>query len=298
VAIAALGIAGLAGDGAAAEAAPPPSQVSFGAASLFPGFTPLLHDYVVRCNDAPVTVDGHAGGGWQAAIGSGPFRSGNFSEVVSVGAGQAFVITVREAAHPGQLYRYHVRCLPSDFLGWDFTRYGPVWPRYISVDTTHQLGYRDRRYAIIFNSHGVPIWWYHTPAGRTRVLPSGNVLWFDRSPAPNRWEVHRLDGSLVRTLEPVGSPADDHDLQLLDNGDYLLGSYVKQDHVDASAYGGSSDATVVNAELQQVSPGGQLVWDWKSQDHVALAETERHWPWVVNHGYDIVHWNSIEKADP
>jgi hypothetical protein len=30
---------------------------------------------------------------------------------------------------------------------------------------------------------------------------------------------------------------------------------------------------VVNAELQQVSPGGQLVWDWKSQDHVALAET-------------------------
>jgi hypothetical protein len=270
--------------------------VTFSAPSLFPSFSTLLHDYVVRCNDAPVTVDGHATGGWQAAIGGGSFGSGDFSELVPLRAGQAFVITVRESAHPGQLYRYYVRCLPANFLGWDFARYGPVWPRYISVDTTHDLGRRDERYAIIFNNHGVPIWWYHTPAGRTRVLPDGKVLWFDRSPTPHRWEVHRLDGSLVRTLEPVGPPADDHDLQFMENGDYLLGAYVKQDHVDTSAYGGSSDATVVNAELQQVSPEGQLVWDWRSQDHIGLAETERHWPWAVNNGYDIVHWNSIEES--
>ena len=46
-----------------------------------------------------------------------------------------------------------------------------------------------------------------------------------------------------------------------------------------------------------MSPDGQLVWGWKSQDHIALAETGRHWPWVrSDHDYDIAHWNSIEPA--
>ena len=45
-----------------------------------------------------------------------------------------------------------------------------------------------------------------------------------------------------------------------------------------------------------MSPAGQLVWRWKSQDHIALAETGRHWPWAVDHGYDIAHWNSIEPV--
>ena len=40
---------------------------------------------------------------------------------------------------------------------------------------------------------------------------------------------------------------------------------------------------MINAELQEVSPQGRLVWDWKSQDHIALAETGRCWPWVVHH---------------
>jgi hypothetical protein len=100
----------------------------------------------------------------------------------------------------------------------------------------------------------------------------------------------------VRTVDGVGRRADVHDIQFLDNGHHLIGSYVKQQHVDTSAYGGSSDATVINTELQEVTRGGRLVWSWKSQNHVALAETGRHWPWAVDHNYDIAHWNSIEPA--
>jgi hypothetical protein len=88
--------------------------------------------------------------------------------------------------------------------------------------------------------------------------------------------------------------ADHHDLQFTGNGDHLVGSYVIQSHVDTSAYGGSSDADVVNAELQEVTPAGALVWDWKSQNHISLAETGRWWP--SQQPYDIVHWNSIEPA--
>ena len=48
-----LGFTGLA---SSAAAEPPASKVSFNVASLFPKFSPGVHDYVVRCNDAPVTV--------------------------------------------------------------------------------------------------------------------------------------------------------------------------------------------------------------------------------------------------
>jgi hypothetical protein len=295
VALSALMIAGLFGAGAGAQAAPPSGQVNFSVPSLFPKFSPLLHDYVVRCNDAPVTVQGHASGGWEAKIANNPFRRGDFSEVVPLSSGRAFTITVRQVDGP-QLYRYHVRCLPNNFPDYTFTRSGPVSPRYFSAD--RDFVPFDRRYGIIFNDHGVPIWWIHAPTHATKVLADGNVLWFDRS--VYRWEIHRLDGSLVRTLDAVGPPADPHDLQMLGNGGYLFGAYVQQSHVDTSAYGGSSDATVLNAELLRVSPDGQLVWDWKSQDHIALAETGRFWSSVVNKptlwGYDILHWNSIEPA--
>jgi hypothetical protein len=288
-----VGLVGLFGAGAGAEAAPPPEQVSFSSApSLFPKFRPKAHDYVVRCNNGPVTVQAHVVGGWEAAIANPPYRSGDFSEVVPLGAGQAFTITVRQVDGP-QLYRYHVRCLPNDFPKYTFSRSGPVSPRFFSVDQAF-FHPQDQRYAIVFDSYGAPIWWYRAPARSPRVLSNGNVLWFD---LPSyRWQIHRLDGSLVRTLNAVGHPADVHDLYLLGNGDYLVGAYVNQRHVDTSAYGGSSDATVTNARLQQVSSDGQLLWDWKSQEHVALAETGRHWPWAINNGYDIAHWNSIEPA--
>jgi Arylsulfotransferase (ASST) len=288
LASAAIAIAGLCG--AAARAQPPaPGEVSFSVPSLFPTFGPNVHDYVVRCNDGPVTVDAHVSAGWEASIANRPYRSGDFSAAVQLSAGRAFAITVRRAPDP-QLYRYHVRCLPNDFPGYTFSRNGPVSPRYFSAGSAYL------HYGIIFDNHGVPIWWYPTGAQGTRVLSNKTVLWANHAFSPPRWEIHRLDGSLVRTLNAVGHPANSHDLQLLGNGDYLAGFYVKQSHVDTSAYGGSSDATVVNAELQQVSPSGGLIWDWKSQDHISLAETGHRWPWAVKHGYDIAHWNSIEPA--
>jgi hypothetical protein len=290
----ALVVAGLLATGAQA-APPPPGAVSFDTPTLFPSFSPTVWDYVVRCNDGPVTVDVHASGGWEAAINSSrPFRSGDFSRLVSLRSGRAFVVLVRRVQSPQTDYRYHVRCLPSSFPNYTFTRNGPASPRFFAA--TRDFTALDVQYGMIFDNNGVPIWWVHAPVHGLRVLPNGNVVWNDHTVSPPKWAIHRLDGTLVRTLGGVGRRADVHDIQLLDNGDHLIGSYVAQKHVDTSAYGGSSDATVINAELQQVTPGGRLVWSWKSQDHVALAETGRHWPWAIDHNYDIAHWNSIEPA--
>jgi hypothetical protein len=262
---------------------------------LFPDYSPQNHDYVVRCQDTAVTVDSHASGDWEVAIAGGPFRGGDFVDLVPLSTGQAFTVTARQTGHP-ELYSYHVRCLPDDFPNFSFAQSGPVSPRLFAVDLEYTSD--PTPYGIIFNNHGAPIWWYPAEAKAIRALPDGNLVWASHHVSPSTWEVHGLDGSLVRTLDPVGRGANPHDMQLTGNGDYLVGAYVQQRHVNTSAYGGSSDADVVNAELQQVTPGGQLVWDWKSQDHVSLAETGRMWPWVSHHpvaqGYDIAHWNSIE----
>ena len=97
--------------------------------SLFPNFSPNIYNYVVRCNNGPVTVTGHTSGGWEAAIGNEPFRSGDFAEPVPLSSGRAFTITVRQVGYP-QLYRYHVRCLPNDFPKYTFTRSGAVSPQF------------------------------------------------------------------------------------------------------------------------------------------------------------------------
>ncbi len=280
-----------------ADAAPPPGEVSFGTTpSLFPKFAPKIHDYVVRCNNQPVTIQGHTSEGWEMRIGKRPFHSGDFSEVVPLGAGQAFKVSVRRV-RTTQLYPYYVRCLPNNFPKYTFTRYAPVSPQYFSVDRAFSC--IARCYGIIFSKHGVPMWWVNTPTWATRVLLNGSILSFERSLSPGRWGTYGLNGRISRTFDGVGVVPDAHDLRLLPDGSHLIGAYVKQANVDTSAFGGSRGATVINAALQQVGPQGRLIWGWRSQHHISLAETGRHWPRVIRPGprrYDLVHWNSIEPA--
>jgi arylsulfate sulfotransferase len=283
--------------GALGATPPPASEANFSVPTLFPNFGPYVHDYVVSCHDGPVTVKAHASQPWEIAVGAGPFRKGDFNKVVQLRSGREFTVIVRDTS--GQRsYRYYVRCLPDDFPTYTFQRYGPVSPDYFSADAAFSS--EQNRYAIILDNHGVPVWWYRASVEGPKVLPDGNVVWYDRK--ARQFEIHRLDGSLVRPLKAVGpTPVDGHDLQFLPNGDYLVGAYVVQSHVDTSPYGGSSDANVRNTELQEVSPDRKLVWDWKSQDHISLAETPQRW-WQYNFehhqptgfGYDILHWNSIE----
>jgi arylsulfotransferase ASST len=156
----------------------------------------------------------------------------------------------------------------------------------------------------------VPVWWYH-PAG---VLPIDAKLLSDDSVAFAEWslsgfnanpalkyQIRRLDGTLVRTLQTVGAPTDFHELQELPNGNYLLVAYKPRDHVDLSAYGESSDSTVLDAEIQELSPGGQLVWSWNSKDHIDLDEAGRWWntlnPVSLPDGrqaVDHLHINAVE----
>jgi hypothetical protein len=107
---------------------------------------------------------------------------------------------------------------------------------------------------------------------------------------------------------PDGTATDQHELQLLPNGDYVVVAYVARDGVDLSPYGGPSNATVLDARVAEVTPSHRVAWSWSSADHIDLADTGR---WYQNFvlpnpvhlpdgrmAYDIVHINAVDPYGP
>lgn len=275
--------------------------------ALYPGFAPAVSDYVTRCTGDPVTVTVAAPLGTKVGIDGSAPQSGRFSQDVSLAAGQRFDFSTTKN---GTTSTYHVRCLPADFPDWTYSRTKPSHLDYevVTPSLNGQLG--TTNYLAFFDTNGVPVWWYkadHVPVDAT-LMPDNTVAFgrgfggFGTDPA-SAFEIRRLDGSLVRKLQTVGGVTDFHDMQLLLNGDYLLDSYVPRNHVDLSAFGGPSDATVLDAEIQEITPDGSVVWSWNSKDHIALSETDGWWPTVLStpttlsdgrKAYDIVHLNAYE----
>jgi uncharacterized protein YndB with AHSA1/START domain len=112
------------------------------------------------------------------------------------------------------------------------------------------------------------------------------------------WEIHRLDGTLVRTLRTAGSPTDHHDMEQLPNGNFLLDTYRVRRNVDLEPYGRDGTGNVSDGEIQELTPGGELVWSWSSKDHIRPAETYRGAPMrTLRDGttaLDAFHFNSME----
>jgi hypothetical protein len=155
----------------------------------------------------------------------------------------------------------------------------------------------------------VPIWWRPANSFDAKVLPDGNLTWFTATSGGTNipgYEVRRPDGSLVRTWRTVGVETDIHDMQLLSNGNALLLSYVpRPGNVDLSSFGvDHPNETVVDSEIQEVTPSGTLVKSWNTKDHIPPTETGTRWwnPGVMGfddlpdgrRAYDYAHINSIQ----
>jgi hypothetical protein len=190
-----------------------------------------------------------------------------------------------------------VRCLPPDFPDYSFKRTAPGGPALFSM----QLG---EQYAAIFDRNGVPVWWYKASGepDNAQVLSDGTIA-FDPVDQANfqtgDYEIRTLTGRLLRVISGAdGAAADIHEIQLLPNGNYLIGAQVTYPDVDTSAYGGSISSTVTGIEIQELTPDGDLVWRWNSKDHIGLEETGRWWnnQFLDNEPYDVVHWNSAEPV--
>jgi hypothetical protein len=138
------------------------------------------------------------------------------------------------------------------------------------------------------------------------MLPDGTVAWArlvggSGGYSHTVYDRYTLSGENLGSLSTVGIGADHHDLQQLGNGNFLLMAYVPRHTVDLTPLNGPANATVLDAEIQEITPEGDLVWSWNSKDHIALEETS-HWGLANTQttldgqpAYDIVHINSLEQ---
>ena len=247
--------------------------------------------------------------GTTVAINGQPDQGGVFSQDVPLSPGRAFSFSTIVG---GQTSTFHVRCLPADFPGWTYSRPGtPKGNFYILTPQggTTPGGQSAGRYVVIFDSQGVPVWWQGSAAIDAKLLSDGTLAWYTATAGGTStpgYEIHRLDGSLVRTWRTVGTNTDIHDFQILPNGNALMLTYPpRPGTIDLSSYGGpSQNATVVDAEIQEIAPDGTLVWSWNTKNHIPLSETGQRWWSAVpvatlpdgRRAYDYAHINSIEQT--
>ena len=259
---------------------------------LVPSFRPSVVDYVTSCrSDRPVrlrvTTDG---------------RTRTHDESLKPGQAASVVVESGEKRR-----RYHVRCLPADFPRWRFERFRRPQAQFFLFTPQDGVADPESHYVILIDGHGTPIWWRKRGAVpfNSTLLPNGQVAWARWYEEPfgisrgTAWEIHTLDGRLVRTLEARGSPTDLHDLQPLGHGRFLLLTYRVRRHVDLRPYGGPANGAVVDGEIQEQDADGNVVWRWNSKDHVSIGENY-DWPGPyreVRDGtevFDYFHLNSVQ----
>jgi hypothetical protein len=265
--------------------------------TLTPSFDRSVDDYYLRCTGAPVEVSANVGPGYTVSVDGKAPQSGSTEAAVALQGGQEFQVVVQRG--DGQ-HRYHVRCLPPDFSPWTFTRLSKPSHEFYVVAPT--LGAGASKYVVVVNDQGVPVWWYKPTgtAADAKVLPDGTVAWTQTG--PNNAEIRNLDGSLGRVITTVGTTTDNHEILSLPNGNVILMSYrPRPEPVDLTAFGGDESETVIDGVIQEINPEGDVVWEWSTEGHIALAETGRWYSMgVYDHplGADIVHMNAFEPDGP
>lgn len=267
--------------------------------SLDPAFDTSIPDYAIRCaGSSPVTVTVMAEPGTTVDVdGQGP-RSGAFTAFVGLGTGQEFSFVVTTLLGSSS---YHVRCLPSDFPSWTFQRSAQPQAEWYAVAPfarTDFLGVTGASplYGALFDANGVPVWWMKTskPSLDFTVLSNGDVGW---DHTDNTAEDDRLDGTLAHNILPVGGGNNAHELLRLSNGDYIIASNRLLPNRDAC---GQANVTIADEGIEELAPGGSLVWSWWASDHIPVSEIPAVWCANIVSGaatlgsYDTYHENSVE----
>lgn len=259
--------------------------------SLVPGFSWSTKTYAARCSGGELSLRVRGARGWRSRIDRGRWKFGGFRVKVKLGEGQAVRLTFRRSPH-GAARHYHIRCLPADFPAFQFERVRKGGPGLFMVAM-------NEGYATIFTRNGAPVWWQQdeVQTGDAKVLPDGTISWNSGSLAIfGPFEIRDLAGRLLRT---IGSDSTDlHDLQLLPNGNYLIGSLEYRRGVNLSEFGGPSDGIAQDIEIQELTPGGRIVSRWDSAEHLGFDEVGR-WSDEVfgayeGAWYDTSHWNAVE----
>jgi hypothetical protein len=280
----------------------PLSNITSSPLSLSPSFAPTITDYVWRCgsgiNTLQITLTAVSGGTITVAG-----RGGNTVTVQeSLIENQAVIINVPDPNATKPPAQYWIRCLPHDFPALTVTK--PLTPPsgwYLTG--TVNPGPAGGSYAMVLDANGTPVW-YRDPAGSQAInvtsLGDGTIAWIgDAGPGIPAFEDYDLATEATGWLAAPILPTDLHEIYRLPNGHLMMLSNPWRNNVDMTAFGGDSNANIVDCVLQEVDSAHQPIWQWRASDHLSVGESI-HANSFVAFGYvvyDPFHCNSID-TDP
>jgi hypothetical protein len=266
---------------------------------LFPAYDPSIHDYVTRCAGRPSVRISTASAAGTFAVIQGRARR---TATLALAPGRAVTVEARGA---GGTSTYRIRCLPADFPAWQVSGEAPS--RWYVATPSLPVTPNGGHYVVIFDNHGTPVWWFRdaeTPID-AKLLPGNLVAYATFDGHDPAYQVRKLDGTLVKRIKAPDGQIDDHELQQTASGDRFYLVYQPKPHVDISALGGPADATVLDGQIEEVSPSGKLLWTWSTADHVGIGEMAAWRDLIVagpledpagDPAYDVYHANSISVS--
>lgn len=152
-------------------------------------------------------------------------------------------------------------------------------------------------YLLIVDNQGEPVYYKGLPpnafATDFKKQPNGWLTYYDLSVF--KFLIMDSTYAFIDTIAAGnGYPTDNHELRILPNGHALLMIYDRQT-VDMTAYGGLADATVVGLVVQELDTNKNVVFQWRSWDHLdTIPYTDSDVDLTVSTPIDYVHGNAIE----
>ncbi len=180
--------------------------------------------------------------------------------------------------------------VPSDYPHVKFTVKGNAAPGYIFINN-----WGGTPYIAILDSNGSPVFYRRMPGNARdfKVQRNGNLSYRIAEPFYRQFEMDSSYTVLREITAKNGQGTDEHELQILPNGNVLL---ITLDYrtVDMSKIvtGGKTNATIVGNNVQEIDPAGNVVFEWKCWDHLNIADAVREN--LTAQTIDFVHMNAIE----
>ena len=212
-------------------------------------------------------------------------------------AGTAFTITVRNEGGGPPPATTSAACRTT-FPTYTFTRSAPVSPEVLRGGHRIRAGQEPLR-DDLRQPRGADLVVPRSGAHGPRVLPNGNILWFDSHVQPLRDPPPRREPR-PQPATPSASRPTPTTCSCSATATTWSAPTSRRDHVDTSAYGGLER----RQRRQRRAAGGEP--ERPARSGTGRARTTSRWPkparwWPVIEpphptGYDIVHWNSIEPA--
>jgi arylsulfotransferase ASST/carbohydrate binding protein with CBM4/9 domain len=157
-------------------------------------------------------------------------------------------------------------------------------------------GSSSQSYDVIFDNSGSPLWYQREPDDRRdlKVQPNGVLTMLVRQ-SGNYFSGFNTNYQQIATYWAAnGYGVDQHELQILKDGTYLLIG-IQNETIDMSRYvaGGNPAASVAEMVIQEFTPQGDLIFQWRAWDQFDVRD-QASFIDLSSSSFDFPHMNSLD----